>query len=82
MPRPYVVGWYYFIRKITHDIRTLGFKIVLRRKNIYKQMLKKKYFWFTTEERVKKHKRFIEELKKVSAEIQDDYKKVLYDCEE
>jgi len=82
MPRPYVVGWYYFIRKVMHDIRLHGFKIVKKRKNIYKQMIKKKHFWYTTEERVEKHKRFIEELKKVSAEIQDDYKKVLFDYEE
>jgi len=80
--RPYLVGWYYFYKKLFYDIKTLGFKVVLRRKNIYKQMLKKKYFWFTPEERVEKMKKGFDALKEMTKNISKETLDYIYDNKE
>ena len=77
MPRPYLVGWYYFYKKVFHDIRLHGFHIVRKRKNIYKQMLKKKYFWFTPEERIEQNKKCFDALKEMTKNIVAKIKSLL-----
>ena len=60
MSRPYLIGWYYAFQHLWQ---------LRKRKNkwyMWKQLLKKKYYWLTPEERVEAIKKCFNELRKIN----------------
>jgi hypothetical protein len=83
MNRPYLIGWYYAIKRL--------FKILFRTKNkrlkttfyiFWKQQLKKKYFWYTTEELVEVNKKCWDEIKKRHQELNPELARAIYNYED
>jgi len=52
MPRPYLVGWKYAFEALFKTYR----KSKIQRK-FWKQLVKKKYYWLTDEERIESNKK-------------------------
>jgi hypothetical protein len=52
MPRPYLVGWGFALKVFVKSYR----KSKIQRK-FWRQLVKKKYYWFTDEERVESNKK-------------------------
>ena len=52
MTRPYLVGWGYALRAFFKSYR----KSKIQRK-IWRQLVHKKYYWLTTEERIESHRK-------------------------
>ncbi len=73
MTRPYLVGWYYAFK---HLWKLRNFK---RKWYMWKQLISKKYYWLTIEERVEANKKCFDELKKIS--IEPGLAKELYNYE-
>ena len=57
MPRPYFVGWGYALKAFFKSFR----KSKIQR-NFWRQLVQKKYYWLTTEERVESNKKCLETL--------------------
>jgi ribosomal protein L28 len=69
MPRPYLVGWGYAIKWIYNRIKTHGWISAWRTRRIFLQMIKKKWFWTTPEERVAAVEKGLEALRQIGESI-------------
>ena len=72
MPRPYFIGWYYALISLSKIIKVNRLKPKKLRYKFWKQQVKKKYFWLTTEERIEQNKKCFDELRKITWNIQLD----------
>jgi len=60
MPKPYVIGWYEAFKALNSWRKHDGWRIMWRRRRIWLGLVKKRYYWVTTEERVESMQRFID----------------------
>jgi len=74
MPRPYLVGWGYALKAFFKSYR----KSKIQRK-FWKQLVKKKYYWYTDEERIKANKKCMNELRKITFKYDDNEEDSFHD---
>jgi len=67
MSRPYLVGWGYALKAFFKSYR----KSKIQRK-FWRQLIKKKYYWLTTEERIESNKKHCAINKDVVFKYNDD----------
>ena len=74
MPRPYLVGWGYALKAFFKSYR----KSKIQRK-FWRQLIKKKYYWYTDKERVESNKKCTVINKNIEFKYNEDDNDLFYD---
>ncbi|WP_067923572.1 hypothetical protein [Alicyclobacillus shizuokensis] len=72
MPRPYVVGWYYAFKTLYDWKKKHGWRVTRRRMKLWKQMLRKKYFWRTPKERAEEMRKFLDGIREMGRTVHEE----------